>query len=81
MSSKDLYLVSSSILLQRNKRLTYRNKQDLSLYPPRIQRVQHKVFSTIPAKRDPAQDVISVGADPKDVKYIVARYVQTTTVV
>uniref|UniRef100_A0A093XJN9 N-acyl homoserine lactonase AttM n=1 Tax=Talaromyces marneffei PM1 TaxID=1077442 RepID=A0A093XJN9_TALMA len=33
-------------------------------------RVQHKVFSTIPAERDPAQDVISVGADPKDVKYI-----------
>ncbi|EED11534.1 conserved hypothetical protein [Talaromyces stipitatus ATCC 10500] len=47
---------------------------DLSLYPPQIQRVQHKVFFTTPAKRDPAQDVISVGVDPKDVKYIFVRH-------
>ncbi|KAH8704020.1 hypothetical protein BGW36DRAFT_355400 [Talaromyces proteolyticus] len=47
---------------------------DLSMYPPRVQRVQHKVFVTTPSERDPAQDVISIGADPNDVKYIIARY-------
>lgn len=43
------------------------------MYPPRIQRVQHKVFNTEAAERSPAEDIESLGEDPKDVKYIIVR--------
>ncbi|KAL6248802.1 hypothetical protein RBB50_003865 [Rhinocladiella similis] len=47
---------------------------DLTMYPPRIQRVQHKVFNTEAAERSPAEDIESLGEDPKDVKYIIVSH-------
>lgn len=43
------------------------------MYPPRIQRVQHKVFKTVAGSNSPADDVKSLGDDPNDVKHIIVR--------
>ena len=48
--------------------------QDFSLYPPRIQQVQFKVFKAVPALTDPAADVRSLGEDPNEVKFIIASH-------
>lgn len=61
--------------MNTHSKQTYNNAftKDLTLYPPHIQQVQHKVFKTVPGKRNPVQDMEKVGADPKDVKYMIAR--------
>ncbi|OBS14971.1 hypothetical protein FPOA_14005 [Fusarium poae] len=45
--------------------------QDLTVYPPQVQRVQHKIFNPEVGNKSPADDVRSLGDDPDDLKYII----------
>ncbi|KAK6384366.1 hypothetical protein LTS17_001929 [Exophiala oligosperma] len=47
---------------------------DLTLYPPRIIDVQHKVFQTQPGTSTAAEDTQSLNHDPSEVKYIIASH-------